>query len=302
MCSLKKVKSLDDGACEILSSKFLFFLYIVRSSLISNKIMAETVLSMKNKRWSLQGMTALVTGATRGIGHAIVEELAEFGAAVHICARNQQDINKCLEEWKSKGFNVTGSVCDVQNSEQRERLMEIVSSVFQGKLHILVNNAARITTKKIIDHTIEDVSNIMGTNFESTYHLCQLAHPLLKKSGYGSIVFVSSIVSLKGTPLLSAYSASKGAMNQFTKNIAWEWAKDNIRANAVAPGPVMTSILKSIIDSSEGDGVVDGIVSKTPVGRMGEVKEISALVAFLCLPVASYITGQIIAADGGYTS
>ncbi|KAG5009842.1 hypothetical protein JHK87_018357 [Glycine soja] len=132
----------------------------------------------------------------------------------------------------------------------------------------------------------------MGTNFESVYHLTQLAHPLLKESGQGSIVSISSIAGLKALPVFSVYAASKGAMNQFTKNLALEWAKDNIRANAVAPGPVMTKLLDSIMNSSGGDESVDGIVSQTLVGRMGEAKEISALVAFLCLPAASYITGQ----------
>ncbi|TKY65986.1 Tropinone reductase 1 [Spatholobus suberectus] len=143
----------------------------------------------------------------------------------------------------------------------------------------------------------------MGTNFESAYHLSQLAYPLLKESGYGSIVFISSIAGVNAIPVLSAYSASKGAMNQFTKNVALEWAKDNIRANAVAPGPVMTTLLQSVVNSGTGgDEAVEGVLSRTPVGRMGEPREISSLVAFLCLPAASYITGQIICVDGGYTS
>ncbi|XP_061360925.1 tropinone reductase homolog At5g06060-like isoform X6 [Gastrolobium bilobum] len=221
--------------------------------------MAETKLSMKDKRWSLHGMTALVTGGTRGIGHAIVEELAEFGAAVHICSRNQEDINKCLEEWKSKGLNVTGSVCDLLSHDQRKGLMETVTTIFHGKLNILA-------------------------------------------SGYGNIVLVSSIAGLKAIPLLSVYAASKGAMNQLTKNLALEWAKDNIRANVVAPGPVMTSLLESVAKSSGGNESVEDIVSQTLAGRMAEPKEISALVVFLCLPAASYITGQVIAVDGGYTT
>ncbi|KAK8466505.1 hypothetical protein PHAVU_008G116801 [Phaseolus vulgaris] len=264
--------------------------------------MSETKLSLKDKRWSLHGMTALVTGGTRGLGHAIVEELAEFGAAVHICARSQEDIDKCLEQWKSKGLNVTGSVCDLLCSDQRKRLMETVGSIFQGKLNILVNNAGICISKKIIDYTAEDISTVMSTNFESSYHMCQLAHPFLKQSGYGSIVLISSIAGVKAVPVVSVYAASKGALNQFTKNLALEWAKDNIRANVVAPGPVMTVLLKSVMDSSdEGYKIVTEAVSQTLVGRMGEPKEISALVAFLCLPAASYITGQVIVADGGYT-
>ncbi|XP_004492175.1 tropinone reductase homolog At5g06060-like [Cicer arietinum] len=265
--------------------------------------MAETKLSsFKDQRWSLQGMTALVTGGTRGIGHAIVEELAEFGASVHICARNQDDINKCLEEWKDKGFRVTGSTCDLLFCDQRQKLMETVASVFNGKLNILVNNAGIFIPKNIIKYTDEDITTIMDTNFVSGYHLCQLAYPLLKASGYGSIVFISSISGLKALPLCSIYGASKGAMNQLTKNLALEWSKDNIRANAVAPGPVKTLLLDNAMKSAEVVNAIGDIVSQTPINRVGEPKDVSGLVAFLCLPVASHITGQIIAADGGFTN
>ncbi|KAK2360825.1 tropinone reductase protein [Trifolium repens] len=265
--------------------------------------MAETKLSsFKDKRWSLQGMTALVTGGTRGIGHAIVEELAEFGARVHICARNQEDINKCLEEWKNKGFCVTGSTCDLLYRDQREKLMETVASIFEGRLNILVNNAAIFTTKLILDYTDEDITTTLGTNFVSSYHLCQLAHPHLKQSGYGSVVFISSVSSLKALPFCSAYAASKGALNQFSKNLALEWAKDNIRANVVAPGPVMTILLENAMKLTVGvDNAIKGMVSQTPAGRLGETKDMSGLVAFLCLPASSHITGQIIAVDGGFT-
>ncbi|XP_014514897.1 tropinone reductase homolog [Vigna radiata var. radiata] len=262
--------------------------------------MAERKLScFKDKRWSLHGMTALVTGGTRGIGHAIAEELAEFGAAVHVCARKQQDIDRCLEEWNNKGLRITGSVCDVLSQDQRKDLMENVGFIFQGKLNILINNAGTASTKSHLDYTAEDVAVIMGTNFEACFHLCQLAHPLLKASGYGNIVFISSIAGLKAFPLCTAYAASKGALNQFTKNIALEWAKDNIRANAVASGPVKTQLLDSLMETPDIDKQVEALVSLSPAGRIGQPKDISAIVAFLCLPAASYITGQIITVDGG---
>ncbi|CAJ2670460.1 unnamed protein product [Trifolium pratense] len=100
--------------------------------------------------------------------------------------------------------------------------------------------------KKIIDYSDEDITSTIGTNFVSGYHLCQLAHPLLEQSGYGSVVFISSIAGLKAIPVASVYGATKGAVNQFTKNLALEWAKDNIRANSVAPGPVKTILLESV--------------------------------------------------------
>ncbi|XP_057971007.1 tropinone reductase-like isoform X1 [Malania oleifera] len=131
--------------------------------------MAEAEMSYREKRWSLQGMTALVTGGTRGIGRAILEEMASFGAAVHTCSRNQTELNQSLEEWKTKGYSVTGSVCDLNSPPQRGKLMDAVSSVFQGKLNILVNNAGTAIPKEAIDYTDEDYRTIMGTNLDSVH-------------------------------------------------------------------------------------------------------------------------------------
>uniref|UniRef100_A0A5B7BLE0 Tropinone reductase n=1 Tax=Davidia involucrata TaxID=16924 RepID=A0A5B7BLE0_DAVIN len=265
--------------------------------------MASEEPSCKDQRWSLKGMTALVTGGTRGIGYAIVEELAGFGAAIHTCSRNQTELNERLKEWEGKGFKVSGSVCDLSSRAQREELMKTVSSVFDGKLNILINNAASILLKRSTEHDAQDYSNVMGTNVESPYHLCQLAHPLLKASGTtASIVFISSVAGVIALPMLSVYSASKGAINQLTKNLACEWAKDNIRTNTVAPWAVRTTIVKpEDLDESKSNVFVQ-LMSRTPLRPMAEPNEISSLVAFLCLPAASYITGQVICVDGGHTA
>ncbi|GMJ12128.1 hypothetical protein like AT5G06060 [Hibiscus trionum] len=257
----------------------------------------------KNQRWSLQGMTALVTGGTRGIGFAVVEELAALGAVVHTCSRNQTELNERLEEWKNKGFKVSGSVCDLSSRDLREKLMETVSSVFDGKLNILVNNAGITKLKSLEEHSVEDYTTVMSTNLDAPYHLSQLAYPFLKASGYGSLVFISSVAGSMALPGLSAYAASKGAINQITKNLACEWSKDNIRANAVSPWGVKTTIQRNTPNPNiHYQEQLLRLIAGTAMPRMAEPEEISSLVAFLCLPAASYITGQVILADGGYTA
>ncbi|XP_020590161.1 tropinone reductase-like [Phalaenopsis equestris] len=253
-------------------------------------------------RWSLHGATALVTGGSKGIGQAIVEELARHGAKVHTCARNQKELDKSLEHWQSLKLDVTASVCDVSSRAEREKLIETVSSLFQGKLNILINNTGTSVYKPAIEITEEDYRFLMSTNLESAFHLSQLAHPLMKASGIGNIVFISSAGSLIAFPLLSVYGTTKGGMNQLTRNLgklALEWAKDNIRVNCIAPGPIITPLLLSSF-------APEGSISKAeklgvPLGRIGEPVEIAAVASFLVMSASSYITGQVIFVDGGMT-
>ncbi|KAL5725234.1 tropinone reductase I [Ranunculus cassubicifolius] len=250
-------------------------------------------------RWSLVGMTALVTGGTKGIGYAIVEELAGLGATIHTCSRTETELNEVLRHWSSLGYQVTGSVCDVAIRSQREQLMEEVSSIFKGKLNILINNAGTFISKPVVEHTQEDFSYLISLNLEASYHFCQLAHPLLKASSNGNIVFISSTAGVIGLKGVSIYAATKGAINQITKNLACEWAKDNIRTNCIAPGHTRTSLVQTL--TPEQEAVVDKFLDRVPLRRMGEPSEISSVVAFLCLPAASYVTGQVISVDGGIT-
>ncbi|CAL9234783.1 unnamed protein product [Arabidopsis halleri] len=251
-----------------------------------------------NSRWSLGGMTALVTGGSKGLGKAMVEELAMLGARVHTCARDETQLQERLREWQAKGFQVTTSVCDVSSRDQREKLMETVSSIFQGKLNILVNNVGTCITKPTTKFTEQDYSFLMATNLESTFHLSQLAHPLLKASRSGSIVLMSSAAGVVHINVGSIYGATKGAMNQLAKNLACEWASDNIRVNSVCPWFIATPLANNYLDDEELKKEVE---SKTPMGRAGKANEVSSLVAFLCFPAASYITGQTICVDGGAT-
>ncbi|XP_051131713.1 tropinone reductase 1-like isoform X2 [Andrographis paniculata] len=264
--------------------------------------MAKEAQQSKLQRWSLQGTTALVTGGTKGIGFAIVEELAVFGATVYTCSRNAAELSERLKEWEEKGFKVKGSACDLSSREQREDLIRRVSIAFDGKLNILVNNAGISILRQACDYTVKEYSQIMETNLEAPYHICQLAYPLLKASETANIVFISSIAGGIALPALSAYAASKGAINQLTKNLACEWAKDNIRVNTVAPAGVRTTLVKpEDIDPAIME-MFAPLMTRNPLGRIAEPEEISSMVAFICMPAASYVTGQVIYVDGGFTA
>ncbi|XP_038723560.1 tropinone reductase homolog At2g29150-like isoform X2 [Tripterygium wilfordii] len=229
---------------------------------------------------------------------AVVEELAGLGATVHTCSFNESQLNECLRHWESKGFQITGSFCDLTSRTQREELMATVSSLFNGKLNILINNVGTGLVKPATEFTADDFSFMMSTNVESGFHLSQLAHPLLKNSGAGSIVFMSSVAGVVSLDVGTLYGLTKGALIQLTKNLACEWAKDNIRVNAVAPWFVKTELTKPIFEDNK---LLEAINSRNPMGRTGEPKEVSSVVAFLCMPAASYITGQTVCVDGGLT-
>ncbi|KAK3120648.1 hypothetical protein QOZ80_9AG0691460 [Eleusine coracana subsp. coracana] len=252
----------------------------------------------REQRCSLAGATALVTGGSKGIGHAIVEELARFGARVHTCARNAAELEACRRRWAETGLHVTVSVCDVAVPVDHEALINAVKATFDGKLDILVNNAAQLF---LAAASADDFLRAMATNLESCFHLSQLARPLLRDAslaGGGSVVNITSISSYIGFSGLTVYGVgvTKVGMNQLTRSLAAEWACDKIRVNAIAPGHVMTDMVKDVPLEA-----VNVELQQIPMRRTGESVEIASMVSFLCMPAASYITGQVVTIDGGRT-
>lgn len=247
-------------------------------------------------RWNLNGKRSLVTGATKGIGRAIAEEFLKLGSEVFIVARNQEDLQMLLETWKQQNFPVDGLAADVSKPDGRQSIFDAVAEKW-GTVDILVNNAGTNIRKKTMDYASNEYDLLMDTNLGSAFYLNQLFYPLLKEA-MGSIVNVASVAGLTHMRTGSIYGMSKAALIQLTKNLAAEWAPDNIRVNAVAPWYTDTPLAKTVLQNHD---YLKEVLERTPLKKIGRPEDVAAAAAFLCMPSAAYITGQCIAIDGGFS-
>lgn len=240
-----------------------------------------------NNRWNLSNKKALITGGTKGIGSAIAKEFIELGASVIIVSRNEP------KEFSNGHFIKT----DLSKIAELERLVTKIKQDW-GYLDILVNNVGMNIRKKTDEYSKEEYDKIINTNLLSVFELSRLCYPLLKKSTQGNIINISSVAGQKHIRTGSIYGMTKAAMIQLTKNLAAEWAEDRIRVNAVAPWYIKTPLAESVLKNKE---YYDEVINRTPMKKIGAPEDVAATVAFLCMPVAAYITGQCISVDGGFT-
>jgi len=247
-------------------------------------------------RWNLKTKKALITGATKGIGKAIAEEFIDLGAQVFIVARNEQDVRQTIRDWKAKDFKAMGINADVTNPDDRKKIFDQIEKQFGG-LDILVNNAGTNIRKKTLEYSMEEYDFLVGTNMRAAFEMCRLAYPFLKKSGTAAIVNIVSVAGLTHLRTGSPYAMSKAAITQLTRNLAVEWAEEGIRVNAIAPWYIRTPLAESVLKNKD---YLNDVLERTPMKRVGEPQEVAAATAFLCMPAASYITGQCIAVDGGF--
>ncbi|HVG17354.1 MAG TPA: SDR family oxidoreductase [Chitinophagaceae bacterium] len=250
----------------------------------------------RHKNWSLENKKAIVTGGTKGIGKAIVQEFLNLGAEVWFVARSTKDVTELLQQ-EDHGGLLKGIAGDMSKAGDRQALFDKVKEEW-GSADILVNNVGTNVRKKAGDYSESEYEMLLSTNLSSAFHLSVLFYPLLQKSADASIVNISSVAGLTHLRTGAIYGMTKAALIQLSKNLAVEWAAEGIRVNAIAPWYIETPLASAVLSN---EVYLKEVLGRTPMNRIGQPGEVANAAAFMCMPAASFITGQCLAVDGGFS-
>jgi NAD(P)-dependent dehydrogenase (short-subunit alcohol dehydrogenase family) len=245
----------------------------------------------------LDGAVAIVTGAAGGLGRAVVAQL--HGAGARIVA---EDIAAAVTELERPDGTIVALVGDVALAETAQRAVALAQERF-GRLDVLINNAGRVLFRSITETTDEDWDGLIASNARGAFVHSRAALPVLERGGAGAIVNIASISGLVGLRDQVAYCMTKGAIVQLTRALAVDYAARGVRVNAVAPGAVSTPLLLNPLrEMGDLDEMLEMVAGHHPMARISSPDEIAEVVCFLASPRASFMTGAIVSADGGYTA
>ena len=248
--------------------------------------------------FDLGGKVALVTGATRGIGKSIAEELARAGARVALCSRKADACRQVKEEFEKNGFEVLSQPCNVSRRDELQALVDAAAARW-GQIDIVVANAASNPYYGPLTGIDDDAfDKIFANNLKSVLWLAGMTLPAMAARGGGSFILVGSIGGILANTVIGAYGISKAAGHHLVRNLAAEWGPRNVRVNAIAPGLVKTEFARALWEDEKRRAER---IAATPLRRLGEPRDIGGIAVFLASPAASFITGQCIVADGGVT-
>ncbi len=248
--------------------------------------------------FDLTGKVAVVTGSTKGIGKAIARGLAEHGARVVISSRKADAVESVVGELKADGLDAIGIPCNISDLDQIKRLVDETRKTL-GPIDVLVGNAAvNPWYGSALDIPESAFDKIMDVNIKSNLWLCREVIPDMQARKDGAIMIVSSIGGLRGNPVIGAYCISKAADMQMVRNLAFEFGKDNIRVNCIAPGLVKTDFARALYENPE---VEAKRTAATPMRRLGEPEDLAGIAVHLASRAGSWTTGQTFCVDGGAT-
>jgi NAD(P)-dependent dehydrogenase (short-subunit alcohol dehydrogenase family) len=246
--------------------------------------------------FDLNGKVAVVTGGTTGLGNAIAVGLAEAGADVVPSSRRLEQVSSVATEIEKLGRKSMRVTSDVLDRASVQALHDAVLKEF-GKIDILVNAAGVTHKSPTLEESEAEWSRVVETNLTGTLRACQIFGATMAKAGYGRIINIASLTTYLGFYQVAAYAASKAAVGSLTKTLAIELAQRGVNVNAIAPGVFPTPLNKSLI---MGTPRGEELVMRTPMRRFGEAKELVGAAVFLASEAASFVTGEIVAVDGGF--